>query len=207
MSDKLEALKAVERFDAEIEIHGGESFAVWSPAPSGSHVSAKDYDALLAALEEARTGCIEVPSTVIGARERDELRRRAEAAEQREGHLKADAAVMGKRIAELEVTQMTGPLSLVLKRAAELERIIEGVDQLAIDGGWTARKMSEYAKSLETRNAELEQRLQQPIKLPNRDATIKTVYAMCQLIPGSTTWNAAEWMYDEIAAGFKVEGE
>ncbi|CAI1766005.1 Uncharacterised protein [Serratia fonticola] len=52
---------------------------------------------LLAALEEARTGCIEVPSTVIGARERDELRRRAEAAEQREGHLKADAAVMGKR--------------------------------------------------------------------------------------------------------------
>ena len=61
---------------------------------------------LLAALEEARTGCIEVPSTVIGARERDELRRRAEAAEQREGHLKADAAVMGKRIAELEQNKL-----------------------------------------------------------------------------------------------------
>ncbi len=65
-----------------------------------------------------------------------------------------------QRIAELAVTQMTGPLSLVLKRAVELERIIEGVDQLAIDGGWTARGLSEYAKSLETRNAELEQRLQ-----------------------------------------------
>ncbi|WP_419235781.1 hypothetical protein ACN09D_14705 [Serratia fonticola] len=61
-----------------------------------------------------------------------------------------------QQIKELEVTQMTGPLSLVLKRAAELERIIEGVDQLAIDGGWTARGLSEHAKSLETRNAELE---------------------------------------------------
>lgn len=81
-----------------------------------------------------------------------------------------------QRIAELAVTQMTGPLSLVLKRAAELERIIEGVDQLAIDGGWTARKMSEYAKSLETRNAELEQRLQQPIKLPLAEGEEKQEY-------------------------------
>lgn len=37
------------------------------------------------------------------------------------------------------------------KCIAELQRITEGVDQLAIDGGWTARGMSEYAKSLEER--------------------------------------------------------
>lgn len=81
-----------------------------------------------------------------------------------------------QRIAELEVTQMTGPLSLVLKRAAELERIIEGVDQLAIDGGWTARGLSEYAKSLETRNAELEHRLQQPVKLPAAEGEVEQNY-------------------------------
>ncbi len=39
------------------------------------------------------------------------------------------------------------------KRIAELERITEGVDQLAIDGGWTARGMSEYAKTLERKLA------------------------------------------------------
>lgn len=37
------------------------------------------------------------------------------------------------------------------RRIAELERITEGVDQLAIDGGWTARGMSEYTKTLESK--------------------------------------------------------
>ncbi|CAI0710581.1 Uncharacterised protein [Serratia quinivorans] len=45
------------------------------------------------------------------------------------------------------------------QRIAELERITEGVDQLAIDGGWTARGMSEYAKSLEAK-------LATPVRLP-----------------------------------------
>lgn len=48
------------------------------------------------------------------------------------------------------------------KRIAELERITEGVDQLAIDGGWTARGMSEYAKSLE-------RRLATPVRLPSKN--------------------------------------
>ncbi|WP_226019964.1 hypothetical protein [Serratia symbiotica] len=52
-------------------------------------------------------------------------------------------------------------VSTLLSRIAELERITEGVDQLAIDGGWTARGMSEYAKSLEAR-------LATPVRLPER---------------------------------------
>ncbi len=53
----------------------------------------------------------------------------------------------------LKAAQMTGPLALMLERLAVLERITEGVDQLAIDGGWTARGMSQYAKSLEAKLA------------------------------------------------------
>lgn len=60
--------------------------------------------------------------------------------------------------AELKVSQ--GALKKVTElwneqrqRIAELERITEGVDQLAIDGGWTARGMSAYAKSLEAKLA------------------------------------------------------
>lgn len=40
-----------EQFDAEVEIHGGEPFAVWSPAVNGSHVKKEQYFALLAELE------------------------------------------------------------------------------------------------------------------------------------------------------------
>lgn len=52
MDSKLSELKAAERFDADIEENGGEPFAVWAAAINGSHVFAKDYDALLAGLEE-----------------------------------------------------------------------------------------------------------------------------------------------------------
>ncbi|HID9277956.1 TPA: ead/Ea22-like family protein [Serratia marcescens] len=78
--------------------------------------------------------------------------------------LLAELEVKDKRIAELEVTQMTGPLALMLERLSVLERITEGVDQLAIDGGWTARGMSEYAKSLE-------RRLATPVRLPRPACT------------------------------------
>lgn len=40
-----------EQFDAEVEIHGGEPFAVWALAVNGSHVKAEIYFALLAELE------------------------------------------------------------------------------------------------------------------------------------------------------------
>lgn len=41
-------------------------------------------------------------------------------------------------------------------RIAALERILDGLPQDAIDGGWTARGISAHAKKLETRNAYLE---------------------------------------------------
>lgn len=57
------------------------------------------------------------------------------------------------------ITALLEELGTKDKRIAELERITEGVDQLAIDGGWTARGISEYAKSLEAK-------LSTPVRLP-----------------------------------------
>ncbi len=50
-TDKLSELSKPEQFDAEVEIHGGEPFAVWAPAVNGSHVKKEQYFALLAELE------------------------------------------------------------------------------------------------------------------------------------------------------------
>ncbi|WP_459378619.1 hypothetical protein [Serratia sp. ser-z] len=52
MENKLSELSKPEQFDAEVEIHGGEPFAVWAPAVNGSHVKKEQYFALLAELED-----------------------------------------------------------------------------------------------------------------------------------------------------------
>ncbi|MGP3038436.1 hypothetical protein [Serratia nevei] len=52
MDNKLSELSKPEQFDAAVEIHGGEPFAVWAPAVNGSHVKAEQYFALLAELAE-----------------------------------------------------------------------------------------------------------------------------------------------------------
>jgi hypothetical protein len=97
-----------------------------------------------------------------------------------------------QRIADLEATQMTGPLALMLERLSVLERITEGVDQLAIDGGWTARGMSEYAKSLE-------QRLSTPVQLPD---------GLAKKIKVTGYYEALNEMMDCVrAAGFKCVGD
>ncbi|CAI1103989.1 Uncharacterised protein [Serratia ficaria] len=51
----MDKFREPEQFDAEVEIHGGEPFAVWAPAPNGSHVKTEKYYALLAELETERT--------------------------------------------------------------------------------------------------------------------------------------------------------
>ncbi|MBP0998425.1 hypothetical protein J8629_15340 [Serratia fonticola] len=157
---------------------------------------------------------------------------RAEAAGRREEHLKADVAVMGNRIAELETGHSEAAkqisswrnlakqniaerekdiaaLEAAKQRNAELERITEGVDQLAIAGGWTARGLSEYAKSLETRNTELEQRLQQPIKLTQRYETagycIDEHY--CQEADDGDYLDRDELIASLREQGYQVEGE
>ncbi|CAI2539466.1 Uncharacterised protein [Serratia proteamaculans] len=52
-----------------------------------------------------------------------------------------------------------------MKRIAELERLIEGVTQEAIAGGWTAKGISDYAMSLEAK-------LATPARLPDELAGI-----------------------------------
>ena len=39
----------------------------------------------------------------------------------------------------------------------------------------------------------------QGVVMPERDAVIRKAVGMCNRIPGSTTWNAAEFAYDELA--------
>lgn len=63
-------------------------------------------------------------------------------------------------IDELKSTQMAGPLALIIKRAEEMERILEGVTPEMIAGGWTAKGISDYAKSLEAK-------LATPVRLPD----------------------------------------
>lgn len=47
----MDKFREPEQFDAAVEIHGGEPFAVWAPAVNGSHVKAELYFAMLAELE------------------------------------------------------------------------------------------------------------------------------------------------------------
>lgn len=58
-----------------------------------------------------------------------------------------------------EIEQLTDEgadaLEAANSRIAEFERILDGLPQDAIDGGWTARGISAYAKHLESRVAEL----------------------------------------------------
>lgn len=35
---------------------------------------------------------------------------------------------------------------------------------------------------------------------PERDEMVRKVVGLCNRVSGATTWNAAEWMYDELAA-------
>ncbi|MEX3036399.1 hypothetical protein AB4K08_00830 [Serratia fonticola] len=123
----------------------------------------KRIDELLAALEEKDQRIKELSSALTiekGAsafdsrrtahidRMRDKFLKRAEAAEQREGHLKADAAVLGQRIAELE------------------------------------------------------QRLQQPIKLPKSE-----IGMACEFVSDHIVVSLAAVLVEAATAGFKAEVE
>ncbi|MEL5663567.1 hypothetical protein PTT73_18760 [Serratia ureilytica] len=63
----MDKFREPEQFDAEVEIHDGEPFAVWAPAVNGSHVKAEVYFALLAELEakDERIGELEEQSERI----------------------------------------------------------------------------------------------------------------------------------------------
>lgn len=64
MNKQMEELKDVETFDAEVEVHGGEPYAVWAPALNGSHVKTETYYALLADLESAEQRIAELEQAI-----------------------------------------------------------------------------------------------------------------------------------------------
>ncbi|HID8164653.1 TPA: hypothetical protein ACXIGD_000309 [Serratia marcescens] len=142
------------------------------------------------------------------------MKRRAEAAEQRVAELeaiRANASQVFKEIGtqlgcnpdnesimmaidELKATQVTGPLALIIKRAEEMERILEGITPEMIAGGWTAKGISDYAKSLEAK-------LATPVRLKKVDSS-NVPYA------GDGFNAAVDYCADRVrAAGFTVQGD
>ncbi|WP_143062180.1 hypothetical protein [Paraburkholderia diazotrophica] len=77
--------------------------------------------------------------------------------------------------------EATTPL---LARIAEFERILDGLPQDAIDGGWTARGISAYAKKLETRIAELEARIAANGAEPGTRLLVKPEEVILRVGPG-----------------------
>ncbi|TXE64804.1 hypothetical protein [Serratia nematodiphila] len=80
------------------------------------------------------------------------------------GTLYRDRALLNKSMAErysadrndgseVEPLYSQEYVSALLARIAELERILDGVTSVMIAGGWTAKGISDYAKSLETKLA------------------------------------------------------
>jgi len=110
----MDKFREPEQFDAEVEIHDGEPFAVWAPAVNGSHVKAEVYFALLAELEAKDERIAELESI------------RADASQVfkeigNELGCNPDNESIMMAIDDLKATQMTGPLKDVLKRNIELE--------------------------------------------------------------------------------------
>ncbi|WP_440510675.1 hypothetical protein [Serratia sarumanii] len=98
------------------------------------------------------------------------------------------------RVAEIE--------KRLKQRAEEMERILEGITPEMIAGGWTAKGISDYAKSLEAK-------LATPVRLPN--ALIPAVHASGEPFmrpePFGFYLNRDDVIKKLRAAGFTVEGD
>lgn len=137
----MDKFREPEQFDAEVEIHDGEPFAVWAPAVNGSHVKAEVYFALLAELEASKKS---------NAFLKEQLAKLAnfnpdwDMLEACRDSWREVAAALNEAEAKLEAKD---------NRIGELERILDGVTPVMIAGGWTAKGISDYAKSLEAKLA------------------------------------------------------
>ncbi|ENY4828886.1 hypothetical protein NMO37_000325 [Serratia marcescens] len=90
------------------------------------------------------------------------------------------------RVAEIE--------KRLKQRAEEMERILEGITPEMIAGGWTAKGISDYAKSLEAK-------LATPVRLKKVDSS-NVPFA------GDGFNAAVDYCADRVrAAGFTVEGD
>ncbi|WP_447888497.1 hypothetical protein [Serratia fonticola] len=129
---------------------------------------------------------------------------RVEAAGRREEHLKADVAVMGNRIAELEranaaqddhINQQQDRIDTLEKKNDELGKHI-GKQEKLLKG--TEESLIASVDMV----AELERRLQQPIKLRKCDIGIA-----CEFISEHVVVSLAAVMVEAATAGFKAEVE
>lgn len=148
------------------------------------NVQQAKINALLAALEEKDQELDKEGDILIDTQESmREWKQRANAAEQREDHLKADVAVMGKRIAELERAN-----------AAQDDHINQQQDRIDT----LEKKNGELGKHV----GKLEQRLQQPIKLPKRE-----IGMACEFVSDHIVVSLAAVLVEAATAGFKAEVE
>ncbi len=111
--------------------------------------------------------------------------------------VEAQADRFGWESALTEITPLYSQeyVSALLARIAELERILDGVTPVMIAGGWTAKGISDYAKSLETK-------LATPVRLP----VVLMGYQSDDYRIGFM--EGVEKSGDEVrAAGFTVEGD
>ncbi|WP_232092531.1 hypothetical protein [Serratia ureilytica] len=144
MTNKLSELSKPEQFDAAVEIHGGEPFAVWAPAVNGSHVKKEQYFALLAWLEAKDKRITTVTE------EREFWRERVDGAEKEREEFRRRFNLERSCLEDAD------------KRIAELEGQLQS--------GFTPEALAqeERAESAEQRVAELESKLATPVRLPKR---------------------------------------
>jgi len=112
-----------------------------------------------------------------------ELERYKQYAKERDAENESLALTVGRLRVELEAKD---------KRIAELEQILDGVTPVMIAGGWTAKGISDYAKSLESK-------LATPVRLPGSfypdgDIDLPLVVELDEAVEAIRT------------AGFTVEG-
>lgn len=93
-----------------------------------------------------------------------------------ESFRKAGLALLGARLTNVQTD-----------RLAALETAMEGVSQEMLDGGWNARSLSKYARSLEDKIAEI--------------YTAPTDWKLVPIEPTKEMWDAVNKLDDQMSAG------
>ncbi|MGP0902058.1 hypothetical protein [Serratia sp. CY76391] len=178
----MDKFREPEQFDAEVEIHGGEPFAVWAPAVNGSHVKAELYFALLAELEAKDKRIAELEA------------------------IRADASLVFKEIGnELGCNPDNESIMMAIDELKAQVKVWESAATKHLARAEEAEQRIAELSELETHNECLIKKnadlTQQNIKLGERLAT--PVRLSCETHPRCRTQHAK----DVRAAGFKVTGD
>ncbi|MGA3686218.1 hypothetical protein [Serratia bockelmannii] len=185
----MDKFREPEQFDAEVEIHGGEPFAVWAPAVNGSHVKAELYYALLAVLEakDERIGELEAIATDYAGK--------FQKAQDANKHLIIMSNDDKKRIAELEAEGKVWASAATkhLARAEEAEQRVAELSELETHNQCLIKKNADLTQQ----NIKLGERLATPVRLPgfHKDAD------------GNVWLNPVQVVKEIRRSGFTVEGD